>query len=91
VALLSPTELNGFEMLITRNANLLHSRKGHSKSCPAAAFSVSCSLIVPSDSKIRVESEFGTNGVGRERRVSRVLCPLRDGDHLSGMQVARHL
>jgi hypothetical protein len=29
--------------------------------------------------------------VGRERRVSRVLYPLRDGDHLSGMPVPRHL
>jgi hypothetical protein len=29
--------------------------------------------------------------VGRERTVSRVLCPLRDGDHLSGAPVARRL
>jgi hypothetical protein len=38
VAPLSSTESKGFDMLITSNANLLHSRKGHSKSCSAAAF-----------------------------------------------------
>ncbi len=39
------------------------------------------------------ELEFRTRDgvVGRERRVSRVLYPLRDGDHLSGMPVSRHL
>ena len=35
---------------------------------------------------------FSKSGeVGRGRTVSRVLCPSRDGDHLSGMPVARHL
>jgi hypothetical protein len=34
---------------------------------------------------------FGIQKVGRERTVSRVLYPLRDGDHLSGAPVARRL
>ena len=34
---------------------------------------------------------LGIQKVGRERTVSRVLYPLRDGDHLSGTPVARHL
>jgi hypothetical protein len=33
----------------------------------------------------------GIQKVGRGRTVSRVLCPLRDGDHLSGTPVARRL
>src|SRR5207249_5393135 len=34
---------------------------------------------------------LGIQKVGRGRTVSRVLCPLRDGDHLSWTPVARRL
>src|SRR5690348_14284077 len=37
----------------------------------------------------RAAAVFGTRMVGRERTVSRVLYPLRDGDHLSWTPVAR--
>jgi len=34
---------------------------------------------------------FGIQKVGRERPISRVLYPFRDGDHLSGTPVTRRL
>jgi hypothetical protein len=80
-----------FRMAIKARRELVDRRKGHCRSRSTAAFSASCSLIVPANAPIRGKSEFRTNDVGRERRVSRVLCPSRDGDHLSGMPVARHL
>ena len=52
---------------------LAFGRKGHCKSPSTAAFSTSCSLIVPSNNVLRDETEFNTTGVGRGRRVSRVL------------------
>jgi hypothetical protein len=80
-----------FHMLTQARREPAFGRRGHSRSPSTAAFSTSCSLIVPSNNVLRDETEFNTTGVGRGRRVSRVLCPSRDGDHLSGMQVARHL
>ena len=80
-----------FRMLTKARRELTFGRKGHRKSLSTAAFSTSCSLIVPSNNVLRDETEFNTTGVGRGRRVSRVLYPLRDGDHLSRMPVARHL
>ena len=80
-----------FLMLTKARRELAFGRRGHCKSPSTAAFSTSCSLIVPSNNVLRDETEFNTTGVGRGRRVSRVLCPLRDGDHLSATPVARRL
>jgi hypothetical protein len=71
--LLCSMQSEDLDMLITSSANSLHPRKGHSRLLSAATFSASCSLIVPSNSQVRVETEFETRGVGREQRVSRVL------------------
>jgi hypothetical protein len=82
---------NAFRMLTKARRELAFGRKGHCKSPSTAAFSTSCSLIVPSNNLLRDETEFNATGVGRGRRVSRVLYPLRDGDHLSATPVARRL
>jgi hypothetical protein len=80
-----------FRMLTKARRELTFGQRGHCKAHSTAAFSTSCSLIVPFNNVLRDETEFNTTGVGRGRRVSRVLCPSRDGDHLSGTPVARHL
>src|ERR1700682_2151317 len=78
-------------MLAQARRELAFGRKGHCKSASTAAFSTSCSLIVPSDNVLRDATEFNWRDVGRGLRVSRVFYPLRDGDHLSGTPVARRL
>jgi len=80
-----------FRMLTKARRELVFGRKGHSRSLSTAAFSTSCSLVVPSNNLLRDETEFNATGVGRGRRVSRVLYPFRDGDHLSATPVARRL
>ena len=80
-----------FRMLTKARRELVFGRKGHSRSPSTAAFSTSCSMIVPSNNVLLEETEFNATGVGRGRRVSRVLYPLRDGDHLSATPVARRL
>jgi hypothetical protein len=64
---------SAFRMLTKALSELAFGRKGHSKSPSTAAFSTSCSLIVPFNNLLRDETEFNTTGVGRGRRVSRVL------------------
>ncbi len=60
-------------MLTKAPRELAFGRRGHCKSPSTAAFSTSCSLIVPSNNVLLDETEFNTTGVGREQRVSRVL------------------
>ncbi len=76
-----------FHMLTKARRELAFGRKGHRKSPSTAAFSTSCSLIVPSNYLLRDETEFNTTGVGREQRVSRVLSE-RIG--LSAANTKRH-
>jgi hypothetical protein len=69
-----------FRMLTKARRELAFGRKGHCKSPSTAAFLTSCSLIVPSNNILRDETEFNTTGVGRGRRVSRVLqLPVQQG------------
>ena len=62
-----------FRMLTKARRELVFGRKGHSRSPSTAAFSTSCSMIVPSNNVLLEETEFNATGVGRGRRVSRVL------------------
>ena len=67
-------------MLTKAPRELAFGRRGHCKSPSTAAFSTSCSLIVPSNNVLRDETEFNTTGVGRGRRVSRVrISPIHIG------------
>src|SRR5207245_9436442 len=62
-----------FRMLTKARRALTFRRRGHYKSPSTSAFSTCCSLIVPSTNVLRDEPVFNTTGVGRGRRVSRVL------------------